>query len=153
MSLSLKAVDHIFDRLMATYGNDFMRRWEGQDALAIKACWAHELAGYAGDRERMLPIAWALENLPEKPPNVIEFRSLCRRAPPPDMPRLPEPKADPQRLAAELAKLAPLKAAVLRDGPPYPMGWARRLLERHERGEKVSAYPLRCAREVLGVAA
>ena len=69
------------------------------------------------------------------------------------MPRLPEPKADPQRLAAELAKLAPLKAAVLRDGPPDPMGWARRLLERHERGEKVSAYPLRCAREVLGVAA
>ncbi len=26
-------------------------------------------------------VAWALENLPERCPNVIEFRNLCRQAP------------------------------------------------------------------------
>ena len=46
MSLQLKAVDHIFDRLSATYGRDFTGRWEGLDQNAIKSSWAHELSGF-----------------------------------------------------------------------------------------------------------
>lgn len=154
MSLSIKATDHLFGRLVATYGNDFMRRWEGQNELAVKACWAHELAGYAGGRDDMLPIAWALENLPEKAPNVIEFRNLCRRAPAPEVPRLEAPKADPERVRAVLAKLAPLREACASGAPAgYGDGrdWARKVVQRHASGERVNVYPLRLAREALGL--
>lgn len=152
MSLSLKAIDHLFSRLLATYGSEFMRRYEGQDVLAVKACWAHELAGYDGDRDRMMPIAWALENLPEKAPNAIEFRNLCRYAPKPDVPRLPEPAADPARVAQELAKLAPLRAPVVA-GSGGDRAWARAIVTRHASGEKLNVTALAMARSALGQSA
>jgi hypothetical protein len=101
-------IDQLFKRLATTYG----AAWErsiGQSPIAdVKTTWAHELAGFLQNRATMQAIAWALDNLPEKCPNVIEFKHLCRRAPAPETPRLPEPKADAQRVAAELAKLAPM---------------------------------------------
>ena len=154
MSLSIKAIDHLFSRLMVTYGHDFTRRWEGQDEMAVKACWSHELSGYAGGRDNMLPIAWALENLPEKAPNVIEFRNLCRRAPLPEVPRLEAPRADPERVRAVLAQLAPLREACASEARARSddgKGWARKIVKRHEGGERVNVYPLRIAREALGM--
>ena len=78
MSLPIKAVDRIFLRLLATYGTEFSGRYAGVQDGDLKSMWAHELAGFASD----LPsIAWALENLPERCPNAIAFRNLCRQAP------------------------------------------------------------------------
>jgi hypothetical protein len=158
MSLSIEAVDRLFNRLMATYGTDFMRRYDGQDELAVKSIWAHELSGYQADksastketRERMQPIAWALENLPERPPNAIEFRTLCRRMPEPERLRLPEPTPDPARIAAVLEKLAPLREPIAK--PADSREWARQHIRRHESGEyRSTPTALQMARNALGL--
>lgn len=153
MSLPLQAVDRLFDRLTATYGRQFLNMYEGMNSNAIKTIWAHELGGYT---QRMGDIAWALENLPERAPNAIEFRNLCRKAPTPDNIPLPAPPADPGRVRAELAKLRPMVAAAASAGANRNIEWARRIVGRYEGGEKVNALPLQMAREALarkGVAA
>lgn len=144
MSLPTKAVDRIFHRLAATYGSEFMNRYAGVDEADMKTVWAHELSGFAGD----LPlIAWALENLPERCPNVIEFRNICRRAPRAEVPQI-EAKADPERVKAELAKLADMKPkAVGFDGK----GWAKRIIASHEAGYRITPIALRFAREALRI--
>ena len=156
MSLSIEAVDRLFNRLMATYGTDFMRLYDGQDELAVKSIWAHELSGYQADksatseeaRERMQPIAWALENLPESPPNAIKFRALCRRMPTPERLRLPEPAIDPARVAQELAKLAPLREPIAK--PADSKEWARKIIRRLNAGERMSSFAVNAAKSVLG---
>lgn len=146
MSLSLQAVDRMFARLNVTYGRDFMARWEGQDVMAVKSSWAHELAGF---ENHLHSIVWALENLPDRAPNIIEFRNLCRKAPAADVPRLPEPKANPSRVAEELAKLATTKTQV--SEPVDHKAWAKRLISRHEAGERLNMTTLRFAREAIGI--
>jgi hypothetical protein len=59
MSLPLKAIDRLFERLTATYGRDFTGRFDGVDQNELKALWAHELAGFA---DKLSMVAWALEN-------------------------------------------------------------------------------------------
>ena len=95
-------VDRLFDRLALVYGRSFNARWDGLDLDVVKADWAHELAGFA---EKPEPLRWALDHLPAHPPNVVEFRALARMAPPPTVKALPEPKADPQRVAEAMAKV------------------------------------------------
>lgn len=144
MSLSPQVVDRLFDRLTATYGRDFMGRWEGLDANAVKSSWAHELAGCA---QCLDVIAWALENLPERAPNVIEFRALCRRAPAKVVPALPAPPADPARVAAELGKMrAPVVVASC-----VRFSWAHVLLARVQAGDRtVTPTAAQMARAALG---
>jgi hypothetical protein len=101
-----KAIDRLFKRLSATYGAAWDRSLGESPINDVKTVWAHELSVYANSLHR---IAWALENLPERCPNVIEFKKLCYSAPSPEALQLPEPKANPARVAAELAKLAPLR--------------------------------------------
>lgn len=147
MSLPSKAVDRLFDRLGATYGASWDRSLGSAPIADVKAVWAHELAGFA---DKLPMVAWALENLPERVPNVIEFRALVRRAPVPDAPRLPEPKADPQRVKAELAKLAPaISASRSPQTPCDHKAWAKRILARHEGGERLNATTLRFAKEAI----
>jgi hypothetical protein len=155
-----RVIERLFARLSATYGRDFMGRWEGLDGDAVKASWAHELSGYNAalkphpelvDNAALLhPIAWALENLPERAPNVIEFRALCRRAPAADVPRLAAPAADPVRAAQALAQLESARHPS-RNGPVDHKAWARRHIANHAAGIKVSVGPLRMAREALGL--
>jgi hypothetical protein len=145
MSLPTPWVDRIFDKLTLIYGQSFLRRWADIDLNAVKSDWAHELAGFA---QHPRAIAFALENLPpERPPTVLEFRAMARRAPAEDLPRLPEPKADPARVAAELAKMAPLKV----DHSRIRLGrtdWAHRILARHAAGGRVTRTVLAMAEDV-----
>lgn len=144
MSLPVEWVDRIFDKLTLTYGQAFLRRWSDIDMNAVKSDWAHELAGF---HQHPKAIAWALQNLPaDAPPTVLQFKLLARRAPPDELPRLEAPKADPERIAEELAKLAPIKRAP-RAAPNTD--WARRIVARAESGMRVSYLPLKMAREVL----
>lgn len=147
MSLPLKVIDRLFDRMAATYGRQWIAMWDGVDPSAVKSSWGHELSGY-GSEAGLQTIAWALENLPPRCPNVIEFKALCRQAPAPEAKRLPEPKADPERVKAELAKLQPLRAApaMRSDGRE----WARSIVARHEAGERIASATLQMAREALG---
>lgn len=149
MSLPLAAIDRLFDRLNATYGRDFMSRWEGQDVNAVKSSWAHELAGFAG---HLTSVAWALENLPERAPNVIEFRAICRRAPAPEVPRIEVSTAGKERIAAELAKLGPgFRKPTGRTGGNKE--WAHKIIAKAENGiHSKSSLPLKMARTALGLA-
>lgn len=144
MSLSFQVVDRLFARLSATYGREFTNRWEGLDENAVKSSWAHELAGFSSQLESL---AWALENLPERAPNVIEFRNLARRAPAPEAPRIEVSAAGKERVQAELAKLAPIRkpSAPLRDGKQ----WARDILARVEAGYRPSRTVLKMAQDAL----
>jgi hypothetical protein len=145
MSLPTKAIDRLFERLGATYGAAWRRMWDGVPLADVKTAWAHELGGF-GPHLHML--AWALENLPEIPPNVIQFRNLAKRAPAPEQPRLPEPKANPERLKAELAKLEPILADAKAQATDQKE-WARRILRSHKAGQQIGFYALRCAKEAL----
>lgn len=150
MSLPLPWVDRIFEKLTLVYGQAFLRRWQDIDLNAVKSDWCHELAGFA---EHPQAISYGLQNLPaDKPPTVLEFRALCRKAPEAEVPRLPEPKADPVRVAAELERLAPVRAAASREVPGR-LDWARRIVARYEDGERLSRTTLRFAREALGIGA
>jgi hypothetical protein len=144
MSLPASWVDRIFEKLTLTYGQAFLRRWSDIDLNAVKSDWGHELAGFD---QHPKAIAWALHNLPaDGPPTVLQFKFLARRAPPDELPRLETPKADPSRIAEELAKLEPIKRAP-RMAPNTD--WARRIVERAESGGRIPYLPLKMAREVL----
>ncbi len=146
MSLQLQAVDRVIDRLTATYGQQFLRLYEGLDMNAVKSTWAHELAEFGRSRESMMRIAWALENLPDRAPNVMAFRTLCRQAPAVEAPALPMPKADPERVKAELAKLGHLRMPA---ATVDKRDWARRLIARHAAGEKLNPTTLLFAQQAV----
>jgi len=147
MSLPSKAIDRLFDRLAATYGRQWFLMWEGVEASAVKALWGHELASF---ENRMEPIAWALENLPAKCLNAIEFKNLCRQAPAPVVPQLPTPKADPERVKAELAKLVPVRQAIA-ETPKYDrLAWAKAILRDHMGGLHRTPTVIAMARNAIG---
>lgn len=140
-------IDRIFNRIRATYGAAWDRQNGSAPQVDVKTVWEHELSGFMQSRAAMMSIAWALENLPERCPNVIEFRNLCRQAPSTEAPRLPEPAADPARVAAELAKLAPIRAAAAM--PTDRLDWARRILQTAEDGAKRTPTVVKMARDAL----
>ena len=133
-------IDRLFNRLSATYGADWTRQWANIPISDIKTAWGHELAGYINN---LNAITHALDNLPERCPNVIQFRNLCRTAPAREVPRIDPPKADPERVKAELAKLTPAPART--DGRE----WARRILARHAQGDRIGVFALKQARGAL----
>lgn len=97
MSLPIEWVEKIFAKLSVTYGRAFISQYEGIDAQAIKADWAHELAAYVTKPEA---IKFALENLPvDKAPNVLQFRAMCRRCQDPVFKALPVPEPTPEQRA------------------------------------------------------
>ena len=70
-------VDLLFEKLSAFYGADWDRMIGNRNHIDVKAAWCDALSDF-GDKHI---IRWALANLPEKPPNAIVFRNLCRSAP------------------------------------------------------------------------
>lgn len=145
MSLPVPVIDRLFQRLAATYGAAWDRSLGSAPMADVKTVWASELAGFS---DRLGLLAWALDNLPERVPNVIEFRNLCRCAPLQDAPRIEHDRkaATPERIAAELAKLGPAQP---KPRGAIDVGWARRIVARAESGAKVAMLPLRMAREAL----
>ena len=141
-------IDRIFDKLTLTYGRAFVDRWKDLDLNAVKSDWMHELDGMERHPEA---IAFALSNLNEKPPTVIGFRAMCRRAPLSVVPALEAPKADPERVRAELAKLAPLRQAAR--VPISGRDWAHRILARSAAGERIRPLTLKFATEAVRGAA
>ncbi len=138
----IQAVDYIFAQCAATYGAAWDRSL-GQAPIAdTKTAWLNAIECFRSSKKR---IVWALQNLPERAPNPVEFRKLCMAAPAPVVPELPAPKADPERVAAELAKLDQIKAS-----QPHGMKeWAYRLQEREEAGEILGPYQRMCYRAAL----
>lgn len=151
MSLPLPAIDRIFERLTATYGRQFVDLYADVDPGSVKTAWGHELASF-GNAAGLRRIATALDNLPDRAPNAVQFRNLCMQVKLPEAAPLPTPPANPERLRAELAKLGHNpKAPRETDASVDPKGWAKRILARHEAGEKVRRISLLFARQALGL--
>ena len=146
MSLPAKAIDRLFDRLEQTYGSQWSGMWRDQKMSDVKTAWSYELQNFD---KRLDAVAWALENLPERVPNLIAFRNLCRSAPAKDVPILSEPKADPARLKAELSKLGEIRTKVLTTSTIDGRDWARRILQRQKDGLSLSPISSRFAKEAL----
>lgn len=149
MPMPLKAIDRLFDRLSATYGKQFAEMYAGLDIQSVKTTWAMELDHW-GTEEGLKAVAWALENLPDHPPNPIQFKRLVRSAPAPEVPRLPEPKADPARLKSELEKLGGIMGQ-MKTTATNGKDWARRIIEREKNGAKIHRATLKMAQEALGM--
>lgn len=95
-------VEKIFARMQGIYGRDFIGQFStgmvnGVDAGLenAKATWAEELGGFVKWPEA---IAYALEHLPERVPNCIKFKELCRMAPRPEPVKL-EHKISEEQMA------------------------------------------------------
>ena len=143
--MNQRAIDRLFERLSAVYGPAWERSLGATPVLEAKALWAHQLQAFA---DRLEAIVWALDELPESPPNVIQFRNLCRMAPTAAAPRLAEPKADPARVAAELAKLGQLRTAPTA-GTTHMKAWAYQLQARDQAGDTICSYARKAYREVI----
>lgn len=149
MSLPIQAIDRLFERLSATYGAEWKRAAGDVPLVDVKTIWAHELSGFANQLES---IAWALENLPERVPNIIQFRNLCRMSQRKEVPQLEGPRADPERVRAELAKLRPLVMKKAESSGTDHKEWARILIARHKNGDNtVKPIQIKFAREALGI--
>lgn len=133
-------IERLFTRMSATYGPEWTRQCGVTPMVDIKTVWGHELAGYL---RHLDAIAHALDNLPERCPNVIQFKNLCRAAPARDVPRIDPPKADPVRIAEALSKLSEPQPKV--DGRE----WARRILSRHAQGDRIMPYSLALAQSAM----
>lgn len=88
-------IDALFDRLAVRYGALFTRQYDGIDLAAVKADWAGMLGGLGASALR-----YGLANLASLPPNAIQFRDICLRAPAEFPPMLEAPRADPAVVAA-----------------------------------------------------
>lgn len=152
MSLPEAWVDRIFTKLSLVHGHQFLSRWDGLSMADVKADWGRDLACFAQHPQALW---WALENLPGKPMNAIEFRALVRQAPsqkfhaPGPPVRLEEapPQVDPQCYAEEMSRL--------REDPNVLPGehreWARAIVARHRCGDPATPTVLAMATEALGI--
>lgn len=145
--MNTRAINRLFERLAATYGAAWDRALGTAPLPDVKTVWADVLNGFS---DKLHAVAWALENLPERCPNVIEFRNLCRRAPSLEALALPPPPSDPQRLRAELAKLEPLIDAMRVPKKIDGKAWARRLQARHAGGGLLTTFQIESYRAALG---
>ena len=145
------AVDYVFTIMAATYGAAWDRSLGIAPMADVKTVWGDSLDDFCANDDSKRAILWGLKNLPDTVPNARQFRTLCRQAPAREVPQLDAPKADPQRVATELAKLAPLRAGVASPSTNDPKAWAYRILSRHKNGEKMSPTVLAMAQSAVGV--
>lgn len=130
MPFPLSWVDHLFAKLQARYGLAFSGRYEGVNIDVVRADWAEVLDGFEGNHDA---IAYALKNLPtDFAPNALQFREIARRAPAPEVAKLPPPPAAPQpeRVVAELKRLA--------TGKPAGVSEAKQVLDRLRELERIN---------------
>ena len=112
----------------------------------IKSFWLNSLSGFMQSKESMMAISWALNHLPERPPNLVQFKNLCYQAPAVEKPQLPSPPADPERVKQEFAKLAAIKKVNY-----DPKDWARKILGDYAAGVKKSPTVVQMARNALRI--
>jgi hypothetical protein len=146
-----KAVEYIFTRMAATYGSAWERAMGQSPAVDIKTAWASAIGVYLHSTAAKQSIVWALDNLPDRCPNPREFKTLCGHAPALVVAALPSPKANPERMAAEISKLGSIKGA---SSSPHGMkAWAYALRARHLAGAQLHANQISSYQAVIGSAA
>lgn len=151
MSLPSKWIDKIFEKLTLVYGRDFTAKYDNISIIDVKSEWCDLLGGFYDQPEA---IAFALDHLPDtRAPNVLEFRSLCRQSPRHSSALLPAPKADRSVVEDQLRKMASsaFKNPVNERGEVDHKRWAKRLKERHGKGEKLNLVQVNAYRKALDI--
>lgn len=141
-------VRKIFAAMRATYGAAFDRQWQcpagvdpAEHAAGMVGHWARELRGY---QQAPAAIAYALDHLPANPPNLVEFKALCRGAPQYAPPRLEGPKVTPERMVEAVAGIA-------KPAPKHnPRQWAEDLKAIEARGGHLTLAQRQMWRVALG---
>jgi hypothetical protein len=142
-------IDRLFERLSMTYGIAWDNSLGSAPLNEIKSHWMHELSVFLKSKESMMSISWALDHLPERPPNLVQFKNLCYQAPEVQRPQLPSPPADPERVKQELAKFTGFRM-----GPKVdPKDWARKILADYDAGVKRPVAVVQMARDALRMSA
>lgn len=77
MPMDIRVIKIIFKKMKLTYGKAFINQYRDVQIQEVMQNWAKELAKF-----RPHEIAYAIERLPDKPPDVRQFRAVCRMAPP-----------------------------------------------------------------------
>lgn len=145
MPLPSAWVEKLFRKLSATYGQAFLRQYDGVPMDDVKANWAGELACY---QQNPQAIARGLDRLPvDRAPTVLQFRELCRGQAEHETLALPAPPAAP--VAPEV--IAAVKDTFQRKDARGWREWAAVLRRRHEGGEKLTRYQISAYRETLGI--
>lgn len=141
-----EVIDAIFAKLAVRYGAAWLRQWDGLNMMTVKSDWASELSGFSRNLE---PLRHALRNLPDRCPNVVQFRAIANACPLPEFKQLSAPKADEKVVAEQIAKQTELRSALAphRDGK----AWAKRVIAQHAAGDPIRPIQLRFAREALGI--
>ena len=118
-------VERVFSVLHGFYGSLFLAKWssgetvDGEDSGVLNArrVWGHALRGFDAATIK-LALRDCQNGFAEYPPNLPQFVALCRaRTPSVAYKPLPSPKADPERMAAQLAKLAAIRAEMAGRAP------------------------------------
>jgi hypothetical protein len=148
MALPTAAIDRLFDRLAMSYGTEFTNKWGTLSSADVKSHWAHELGIFV---DNLHAIGWALKNLPDRCPNLIEFKTLCKQGPRPPTTALEAPKAPVEVVDRVLAEIAAKALQTPKDefGNVDHKRWAKKLKARHEKGEKLSLYQIKCFKTTL----
>jgi len=142
MSLSTTVTDRLFSALFNIYGSQWLHQWKDNDLNEVKSLWSDQLGFFA---DHLDAIAWALDHLPDRVPNLVQFKRLCLEAP-----RAPKVQAIewqvsapiPEAIAQQLRKVtAPRKVD--------HKAWAKNILKDVENGGKRSAISVRFAKEAL----
>lgn len=142
---SAAAVDHVFSVLAVAYGPAFTRSLGDAPEGEIKTFWGYQLSDFTHSKDAKRAIVWALQNLPPKAPNAIEFKLLCRNAPSKQMLALPAVVTVNPEIAAKV--LEGLKAQPV--SRVDHKAWAHRIIDRVKSGEKVSPTVLGMAQNAL----
>lgn len=126
-----QVVEHVFTELATTYGSAWDRSLGNAPIADVKTKWANKLDSFTGSIQSKKRVLWALQNLPEKCPNVIEFCNLCRQAPSEEPIALPLPVVNP-----EIAKMVIEGTKKVLSGPQSVdfRAWAKLILRDHKGG-------------------
>lgn len=144
-----EVIDAIFAKLAVRYGALWLRQWDGIDMNLVKSDWGSELVGFG---ENLEPLRYALRHLPERAPNVIQFRAIANQCPLPEFKQLPAPAADSAVVAEQLAKQTEIRKAITPREDSKE--WARRIVSRLKNGDtSISRYAAMSARMALGMEA
>ena len=77
MPMDIRVIKIIFKKMAHIYGKAFIDQHKDAQIQEVMQNWAKELAEF-----RPHEIAYGLERLPDKLPDVRQFRDVCRMAPP-----------------------------------------------------------------------
>jgi hypothetical protein len=139
-----KVIDKLFFRLSNVYGSQWTNLWRDNDIDEVKELWRDELGYFANNLDAF---AWALNHLPERVPNLVQFKKLCFDAPMVN-----------QALAIDYTKPAPIPAEIAQElkkiTTPRTVddkAWAHKILKDADGGIKRAPLSVRFAKEALNI--